>query len=86
MRCTGARGVSGPADFAATGTGFRTRTGAGAPGLDLICTKVAVDFQAITSQTADQRIKEGLEQLTSLRRPFDVLDLQSRSAERARAW
>jgi diguanylate cyclase (GGDEF)-like protein/PAS domain S-box-containing protein len=34
------------------------------PGLDLICTKVAVDFQSISLTTADERIKAGLQQLT----------------------
>ncbi len=28
------------------------------PGLDLICTKVAVDFQSITLSTADERIND----------------------------
>src|SRR5215467_16043614 len=34
------------------------------PGLDLICTKVAVDFQSITLSNADERIKAGLQSLT----------------------
>jgi diguanylate cyclase (GGDEF)-like protein/PAS domain S-box-containing protein len=33
-------------------------------GLDLTCTKVAVDFQSITLNTADERIKAGLQSLT----------------------
>jgi diguanylate cyclase (GGDEF)-like protein/PAS domain S-box-containing protein len=34
------------------------------PGLDLICTKVAVDFQSITAETAAERIAAGLRALT----------------------
>ena len=34
------------------------------PGLDLICTKVAVDFQSITISNADQQIAAGLQSLT----------------------
>ena len=34
------------------------------PGLDLICTKVAVDFQSITAETAAERITTGLQALT----------------------
>jgi diguanylate cyclase (GGDEF)-like protein/PAS domain S-box-containing protein len=34
------------------------------PGLDLICTKVAVDFQSISLSTAEERIKAGLQALT----------------------
>src|SRR6185436_20077952 len=34
------------------------------PGLDLTCTKVAVDFQSITVTTADERLKAGLQSLT----------------------
>ena len=34
------------------------------PGLDLICTKVAVDFQSISLSNADERIKAGLQSLT----------------------
>jgi len=34
------------------------------PGLDLICTKVAVDFQSITLSTAEERISAGLQSLT----------------------
>src|SRR5687768_8074663 len=34
------------------------------PGLDLTCTKVAVDFQGITRDTAEQRIAAGLQSLT----------------------
>ena len=34
------------------------------PGLDLICTKVAVDFQSITHSTAEERINAGLQSLT----------------------
>ncbi len=34
------------------------------PGLDLICTKVAVDFQSITLTTAEERIRTGLQSLT----------------------
>jgi diguanylate cyclase (GGDEF)-like protein/PAS domain S-box-containing protein len=34
------------------------------PGLDLVCTKVAVDFQSITINTADERIVAGLQALT----------------------
>src|SRR5215471_14036821 len=34
------------------------------PGLDLICTKVAVDFQSISLSTADERISAGLQSLT----------------------
>jgi diguanylate cyclase (GGDEF)-like protein/PAS domain S-box-containing protein len=56
--------VSSPPDLAATGAGRRIRSGVGTPGLDLICTKVAVDFQAITFQTAESKIRAGLEELT----------------------
>jgi diguanylate cyclase (GGDEF)-like protein/PAS domain S-box-containing protein len=34
------------------------------PGLDLICTKVAVDFQSISLSNAEERIKAGLQSLT----------------------
>jgi diguanylate cyclase (GGDEF)-like protein/PAS domain S-box-containing protein len=34
------------------------------PGLDLTCTKVAVDFQSITPETAAERIASGLQALT----------------------
>jgi diguanylate cyclase (GGDEF)-like protein/PAS domain S-box-containing protein len=34
------------------------------PGLDLICTKVAVDFQSVTAETAAERIPAGLQALT----------------------
>ena len=34
------------------------------PGLDLTCTKVAVDFQSITLTTADERLRAGLQALT----------------------
>ena len=34
------------------------------PGLDLICTKVAVDFQSISLSTAEERISAGLQSLT----------------------
>src|SRR5262245_57688254 len=34
------------------------------PGLDLTCTKVAVDFQSITVTTADERLRAGLQALT----------------------
>src|SRR5690606_3400530 len=33
-------------------------------GLDLICTKVAVDFQSITLTNAEERLKAGLQALT----------------------
>jgi len=36
----------------------------GEPGLDLICTKVAVDLQSMTVHNADERIKAGLQALT----------------------
>jgi diguanylate cyclase (GGDEF)-like protein/PAS domain S-box-containing protein len=36
------------------------------PGLDLICTKVAVDFQSITIVTAKERIVSGLQSLTDV--------------------
>jgi diguanylate cyclase (GGDEF)-like protein/PAS domain S-box-containing protein len=34
------------------------------PGLDLVCTKIAVDFQGITPSGADERIASGLQALT----------------------
>ena len=36
------------------------------PGLDLTCTKVAVDFQSISLNTADERIVTGLQSLTDV--------------------
>jgi diguanylate cyclase (GGDEF)-like protein/PAS domain S-box-containing protein len=36
----------------------------GEPGLDLICTKVAVDLQSITPSNAAERIKSGMQSLT----------------------
>ena len=36
----------------------------GEPGLDLICTKVAVDLQSITPSNAAERIKGGMQSLT----------------------
>ena len=39
------------------------------PGLDLICTKVAVDFQSITAETAAERITTGLQSLTEAAAP-----------------
>jgi diguanylate cyclase (GGDEF)-like protein/PAS domain S-box-containing protein len=42
----------------------RAAVGSGKPGLDLICTKVAVDFQNITANTADEQIRAGLQSLT----------------------
>ena len=36
----------------------------GEPGLDLICTKVAVDLQSITPGNAAERIKSGMQSLT----------------------
>jgi diguanylate cyclase (GGDEF)-like protein/PAS domain S-box-containing protein len=36
----------------------------GEPGLDLICTKVAVDLQGLTASSAEERIKTGLQSLT----------------------
>src|SRR5690606_31243843 len=33
-------------------------------GLDLICTKVAVDFQSISLTNAEERLKSGLQELT----------------------
>ena len=37
---------------------------AGEPGLDLICTKIAVDFQTIDERNAEVRLKAGLKDLT----------------------
>ncbi len=37
----------------------------GEPGLDLICTKIAVDFQSIDETTADERLAAGLKDLTN---------------------
>src|SRR5215471_16000399 len=42
----------------------RRITRAREPGLDLICTKVAVDFQSISLSTAEERINAGLQSLT----------------------
>ena len=36
------------------------------PGLDLTCTKVAVDFQSVSLNTADERIVAGLQSLTDV--------------------
>ena len=36
----------------------------GEPGLDLICTKIAVDFQCIDESSADERLTQGLQDLT----------------------
>jgi diguanylate cyclase (GGDEF)-like protein/PAS domain S-box-containing protein len=38
------------------------------PGLDLICTKVAVDFQSITIVNAEERLRAGLQSLTDVTR------------------
>jgi diguanylate cyclase (GGDEF)-like protein/PAS domain S-box-containing protein len=59
----GGEGVDDSADTALARPArraMRTRE----PGLDLICTKVAVDFQSITFSTADERINTGLQSLT----------------------
>ncbi|HEY5665753.1 MAG TPA: PAS domain-containing protein, partial [Gammaproteobacteria bacterium] len=37
----------------------------GEPGLDLICTKIAVDFQCLDEASADERLAAGLQDLTS---------------------
>jgi diguanylate cyclase (GGDEF)-like protein/PAS domain S-box-containing protein len=42
----------------------RAATRAGEPGLDLIGTKIAVDFQGIDEATADERLSTGLKDLT----------------------
>ena len=42
----------------------RAAVGKGEPGLDLICTKVAVDFQNLAASTADEQIRRGLQELT----------------------
>ena len=36
----------------------------GEPGLDLICTKIAVDFQCIDESSADERLTQGLQDFT----------------------
>ena len=41
----------------------RAAIGSGEPGLDLICTKVAVDLQTINANTADERIRSGMQAL-----------------------
>jgi diguanylate cyclase (GGDEF)-like protein/PAS domain S-box-containing protein len=41
----------------------RLKNNIGAPGLDLICTKVAVDFQNMSVETAEARIRQGLQEL-----------------------
>ena len=41
----------------------RAALGSGGPGLDLICTKVAVDLQTITVTSAAERIKAGMQSL-----------------------
>ena len=59
----GGEGVDDSADTAIARPArraMRTRE----PGLDLICTKVAVDFQSITLSTAEERINTGLQSLT----------------------
>jgi len=59
----GGEGVEDAAD-AAIARPARRVTRTREPGLDLICTKVAVDFQSITLSTADERINAGLQSLT----------------------
>ena len=59
----GGEGVDNAADTAIARPArraMRTRE----PGLDLTCTKVAVDFQSITHATAEERINTGLQSLT----------------------
>jgi len=41
----------------------RTALGSGEPGLDLICTKVAVDLQSITINTAEERMRTGMQSM-----------------------
>ncbi|MEO8464297.1 MAG: EAL domain-containing protein [Gammaproteobacteria bacterium] len=53
-----------PADEAARERHRRSPANSHEPGLDLICTKVAVDFQSIVSSNAGERITGGLQQLT----------------------
>src|SRR5262245_43311517 len=59
----GGEGVDDAADTAVARPArraMRTRE----PGLDLICTKVAVDFQISSRSTAEERINAGLQSLT----------------------
>ncbi|HEX6998921.1 MAG TPA: EAL domain-containing protein [Gammaproteobacteria bacterium] len=51
---------------AEVGALVRRDSGGRQPGLDLICTKVAVDFQSMSVNTADERIKAGLQALTDV--------------------
>lgn len=41
-----------------------TLRGEGSTGLDLICTKVAVDFQSLTADTIEESLRQGLQSLT----------------------
>jgi diguanylate cyclase (GGDEF)-like protein/PAS domain S-box-containing protein len=56
-----ARADDGPPNERSTG---RSQNRAVGPGLDLICTKVAVDLQGVTAATAGERIPAGLQALT----------------------
>lgn len=42
----------------------RAAVGSGEPGFDLICTKVAVDFQSMSVDNAERRLSQGMQSLT----------------------
>ena len=60
----GAREKDSPAESTIQSLIQRVSKRTGQPGLDLISTKVAVDLQSITVNTAEERIKTGLQSLT----------------------
>jgi len=59
-------GISDMTPVQPTGAGAQHRVvkGSRAPGLDLICTKVAVDFQDLQTETLEERLSAGLQALT----------------------
>ena len=61
----GTRGATdSPADSTIQRLIHRAAKRPGEPGLDLICTQVAVDLQSVTAGTVEQRLKAGLQSLT----------------------
>lgn len=59
-------GDSSPADSTIQRLIHRVAKRPGEPSLDLISTKVAVDFQSISLETADERLENGLQSLTEV--------------------
>src|SRR5262249_4102866 len=62
---TGGDGLDDAAESAIDRPGRRT-VRPREPGLDLTCTKVAVDFQSISLNNAEERINAGLQSLTEV--------------------